>query len=341
MKMLENVNLAELTTFRMGPVAKHFVSVENVNEIREAYQFAQTNNLPVVILGGGSNVVIDDSKQLNALVIQINLKGFEVLEESFDTVLLKIGAGENWDAVVSRVVEMGLWGIEALSWIPGTVGATPIQNVGAYGREIADVLVSLDAYDINLGTVRQFTNIECKFTYRDSIFKKEMKGKCVISSITVKLSKQSGQMPNYPGVKNYFEQKGISEPTLLQIREAIIDIRNKKLPHPKEVASVGSFFKNPIVSTEQYEKLREKYAKLVAFPVDGGQFKIGAGWLLENLGVKGKLIGHLQFYPNNALVLVNTGDASFVELATLIKEIQQKVKEIYGIDLEPEPVFIT
>lgn len=339
MEIKELVDIKDYTTFRMGPPARYFCVVKTLDELKEGFNFAKARNLPVFILGSGSNIVMGQQDVFEVVVLKMELPGFKVIEENDSKVLIKIGAGENWDEVVKRSVEMNLWGVEAMSWIPGTAGATPIQNVGAYGREIADVLVCLEAYEIATGKTLIFSNRECKFSYRDSAFKNELKDKFVITSITLELSKHPGQVPDYPGVKKYFEERGIGTPGLQEIRQAIIDIRNVKLPDPKEIASVGSFFKNPIVTKEQYEHLKEKYPNIVAFALESGEYKIGAGWMLETLGLKGKQFGSLQFYQNNALVVVNKDNAIFKELQTLVAQTKTKAREAFEIDLEMEPIL--
>ncbi len=343
LRILEEIDLKQFTTFRMGPKAQYFAVVKSLADLEKALAFAKDKQLPVLILGSGSNLILSQENILEAVVIKMEIAGFEVLADDDKFVTLKIGAGENWDAVVRRAVEMNLVGIEAMSWIPGTAGATPIQNVGAYGREIADVLVSLDAYEKATGKVRAFTREECEFKYRDSAFKNKLKDQFVITSITIQLSKFESaklEMPNYPGVKKYFEEKEITEPSLQQIRQAIIDIRNIKLPDPREVASVGSFFKNPIVTSETYEAIKEKYPNVIAFALETGEYKIGAGWILETLGLKGKEFDSLMFYPNNALVVVNKGGANYSQLMSLIYEVQKQVKDEFGIRLEMEPLVI-
>ena len=340
MEIEEFANISQHTTFRMGPIVRYFAVVKTMEDLKYGCNFARSKNLSLFILGSGSNIIFSQSNVFDALVLKLELPGFVVVEENGNDVLIKIGAGEIWDNVVKRSVEMGLWGIEAMSWIPGTVGATPIQNVGAYGTEIADVLICLELYEVATGEVREFSREQCKFSYRDSIFKHEAKDKFIITSITVRLSKKPGVAPDYPGVKKYFEEKGISNPTLQQIRQAIIDIRNVKLPDPREIASVGSFFKNPFVNESHYEKLKQSHPNIVAFPVEGGGYKIGAGWMLETLGLKGQRMGNLQLYPNNALVMTNNGGATFTELESVVNDIKIKAKEMFGIELEIEPTVI-
>lgn len=335
------VDIVQYTTFKMGPRAKYFAVVKTLEDLIEGYAFGNLQKLPIIILGGGSNVIFAETNELDALVLKIEIEGFTVEKETSEGVQVKVGAGELWDDTVKRVVEMGLWGVEALSWIPGTVGATPIQNVGAYGREISDVLVELEALNIVTGKVETFANQECKFAYRDSVFKNELKNKYVILSVTLMLSRNPAGVPNYPGVKKYFEDKQITnEPSLAEIRKAIIEIRNVKLPDPKLIASVGSFFKNPIVSKEQHEHIKNLFENVIAFDLGNGRYKIGAGWILETLGLKGKQFGNLLFYPNNALVLVNAGQATFDEITKLVIEVNEKVRSRFGITLEVEPTIL-
>ncbi len=340
MEIEEFVDISQHTTFRMGPTARYFAVAKNMEDLKYGCNFAKSKNLFLFILGSGSNIIFSQSDVFDAVVLKLELPGFEVAEENENDAIIKIGAGEIWDNVVKRSVEMGLWGIEAMSWIPGTAGATPIQNVGAYGTEIADVLISLEAYEVATGEMREFSREQCKFSYRDSLFKQKAKDKYIIASITIRLSKEPGVAPDYPGVKKYFEEKGISNPTLSQIRQAIIDIRNVKLPDPKEIASVGSFFKNPFIDESQYEKLKQVYPNIIAFPIEGGGYKIGAGWMLETLGLKGQQFGKLQFYFNNALVMTNRGGATFPELESVVNDTKMKVKEAFGIELEVEPTII-
>lgn len=336
----ENLDLKNLTTFSMGGRARWFVAAPTIEELAQAYDFAVEKNLPVFILGSGSNILFSHPGTFEAVVVKIEIKGFEIVSETVDETTLKVGAGEIWDDVVKRAVDMNLSGIEALSAIPGTTGATPIQNVGAYGSEIADVLVSLEVYDLQTKHLSSLSKEQCLFKYRDSIFKHDAKDKYVITAITMKLSKGAPLVPDYPGVKKYFDERNIEHPTLQQIREAIISIRQLKLPDPKQVASVGSFFKNPIVSDDLYQTVKENYPEVVAFPQENGDYKISAGWLLETLGYKGKQIGNLQFYPNSALVLTNVGSATFGELTDLVDKTKAHVRQAFGIELELEPIIV-
>lgn len=334
MKIRHNVALLPYTTFKMGGEAAYFADLESVADIKAFAAFAREKNLPLVILGGGSNVVASD-QPIPACVGRVAIAGFEAIAEDEENVQIKIGAGEHWDEAVSKTVGMKVSGIEALSAIPGTAGATPVQNVGAYGQEIADVLVELDALDLATGMVETIPRPACGFGYRDSKFKGEWRGKYVIVSITLSLSKKAPEMPRYPGVEAYFKKAGIQNPSLRQIRDAIIEIRKKKLPDPKDVASCGSFFKNPIVSAAKAEEIKQKYPDVVSFAQQGG-VKLAAGWMLERLGLKGRTFGRIGVYSHNALVLVNLGGATALELDEAVSAIQEQAREAFGVWLEPE-----
>lgn len=343
MEIQRQVNLTAFTTFKLPFIAKYFAVIKSLPDLKEASEFVARNDIPtarVLILGEGSNILKNQNQIYDGLVLKMEILGLDVIQEQAGEVYLKIGAGEVWDSVVSRTVAMGLSGVEAMSAIPGTAGATPIQNVGAYGREIKDVLVELECYELETGVVKVFSNTECEFGYRDSIFKHRFAGQYAITSITIKLTRQPAVVPDYQGVKEYFIKAGIANPSQSEIRQAIIAIRNIKLPDPKIVASVGSFFKNPIISQEHFLRLQKNFSGVKTFQLESGQHKVSAGWLLESLGYKGKQIGNLQFYPNNALVLVNRSDATFLELMTLVDNVKLKVQQTYGIDLEIEPLVI-
>lgn len=336
---LENVPLGAHTTFGIGGTARHFLCVTDEPSLREAALFAKQSGLPLVILGEGSNSIFRDG-EIDAVVAKIELPGFTITEDDDTLATITVGAGERWDDVVERSVSLGLAGIEAMSAIPGTAGATPFQNVGAYGQEIKDTLVSLRAYDTSEDTFVEFANTECKFGYRDSIFRSGEPGRYIITSITLRLSKAALKMPDYPGVKKHFEAKGIVNPTLREIRDAIIEIRASKLPDPKCIKNAGSFFKNPIVDTTIAEGLKDKYPVIVMFPGGEGKTKLSAGWLIEHAGLKGSSIGPIKVYEHNALVLTNVGNATCDELEYAATEIIKKVKEKFGVILEQEPVFI-
>lgn len=334
----ENISLKNHTTFRMGPHVRYFIEIEKEEEIPEAVLFAKGKNVALYVLGGGSNTIYTKSDFFDACIIKISIPGVAITHESDTEAVLMVGAGEEWDKVVAFSVSKKLSGIEAMSAIPGSAGGTPIQNVGAYGQEIKDTLYGVKVYDLKEKIFTTLSNKECEFSYRDSIFKKE--NRYIVTNIILKLSKKDPLVPNYPGVKAYFEKKMIAEPSLLEIREAIIEIRKNKLPDPKDIASVGSFFKNPFVSEEVAERLKKEFEKPVIFDMGEGKYKVGAGWLIDSLGLKGKSFGNLSLYEHNALVIVNNGNATYHELFDLVENIQKKVEERFGISLLPEPIFI-
>lgn len=339
-KVLENVEIKDHCTFHIGGQFCYFAHILNIDQLIQAVKFAEEKKLPIFVLGGGSNLVFTD-KLLNVVALKIEIRGFEVLENNDEHAIIKVGAGENWDYFVSRTVASNLTGVEVLSAIPGTVGATPVQNVGAYGTEVKDTIVSLEVYDIENKTIKTLLNTDCKFRYRDSIFKNESKGKFVIISVTFQLLKKLPSFPNYPGVKKYFIEHNINTPTLQEIRKAIIDIRGVKLPDPKKIYNVGSFFKNPIVESSIATKLKNKNPDLTIFPVDENFTKVPAGWLIEQAGLKGKNFGPISIYSNNALVLVNNGTATYEDVLKIRDEIIKIVKDKFDITLEQEPEIVT
>ncbi len=331
-------DISAYTTFKLPAKAVSLVRISSAEEARMAVLDASRQKLPIVILGGGSNTIFQ-KEHIEGVVIKNEILGMKIISENDTSALVQIGAGVPWDDAVNFAVENDLSGIEAMAKIPGTTGATPIQNVGAYGQEIKDTLEELEALNMETGEIEIFLNEDCYFSYRDSIFKHEAKGKYLITSVTLRLHKTPPSVPHYPGVQEYFSKEGITSPTLQDIAKAIAAIRSSKLPDPEHIASVGSFFKNPIVEASVYEKIKAEYPNVKAFPVDE-KYKIPAGWLIDTLGYKGKIVGNLEFYPNNALVIVNKGGATFTELNALIHDVISNVEKHFGIMLEPEPVFI-
>jgi len=341
-KQLTDVPLASISTFRIGGLARAMAILDSEDDLVELFR-TMPSDRPWFVLGGGSNIVFPDG-DCDTLIIQLAPAGIQVVQEDDEQAYLTVGAGVPWDDVVSFAVDHKLSGIEALSFIPGTAGATPIQNVGAYGVEIKDVLHSVRAFNIQTKKFVTFSNEECKFGYRDSMFKHEgrVNGKTryIITQITLVLSKGRPNVPQYPGVADYLLEKGITRATLADIRNAIIAIRTKKLSDPKDVASVGSFFKNPFVSKAVAEKLKQEYPTLAVFPINESVSKVGAGSLIDTLGWKGKRFGHLSIYAGNALVLVNEGGATRKELSEVTALITEAIQKKYGITLEPEPELL-
>ena len=344
----ENVSLAPFTTFRIGGAARFFVQVGNVNELKEAVVFAVEKNIPIFVLGGGSNVLISDSG-FDGLVIKNEIKG--ISEEagagtSSDFVRIIAGAGENWDDLVKYTVEeKGLYGLENLSWIPGTVGASPVQNIGAYGAEAKDTIEWVEVYNPTTAKIEKLSNVDCLFGYRDSIFKHERKND-IILRVAFLLKKNGKLSLEYKDLQKYFEERK-STPSLCVVRDAVVEIRKNKLPDLSKVGTAGSFFKNQTILKSEYEKLLEKYPAMPAFPVDQKsesgqeQVKIPTAWILDNVcGFKGLRRGEVGVHENQALVLVNFGNGTAQEIKALADEMITSVKEKTGISIAPEVEFI-
>ncbi len=335
----ENVPLLPYTTFKMGGSARFFMDVESEEELAWALRNAETQRLALVILGGGSNVVVKNGP-INALVAHIAICGSASISRNKAETLLRVGAGEIWDRTVARTVAMGLSGIEALSGIPGTVGATPIQNVGAYGQEVKNAIAFVRAYDRTTRRFIELPNEKCGFAYRDSLFKHEEKDRYVVTAVTFRLSVKRPEIPQYPDLIAYFADKSIKYPTLEQIRNAVLEIRSGKLPDPASIPSVGSFFKNPVISETQASALKERYPTMPQYPAAPGFIKLAAGWLIDQAGFKGKQFGPISVYERNALVLVNAGNASFKDLETAVEKIKNAVQDRFDVQLEQEPDVI-
>lgn len=334
-----NIPLKNYTTMRLGGPARFMTEISNPNEISPLCQKAASQNIPVFILGGGSNVLAHD-EGYQGLVILNRISGFEVIADNPGTTTLRIGAGENWDETVRRTVEMGLSGIEALSAIPGTVGAAPVQNIGAYGQEISETLVSLDAYDIKADQYVTLQNEDCNFSYRNSIFRSTATGRYFITAITLRLTKNAPQPPFYQAVQDYLDEAGITFFTPQVIRDAVMKIRSEKLPDPAERPNAGSFFKNAIVEDWQLTDLRADYPDIPTYDLPDGRFKVPTGWLIEQAGLKGQLLHGIRVHDKNALVLINESAASFADLEAARDEIMGAVRDTFRITIEQEPLEI-
>ena len=334
MTIRKNISLKEFNTFHVDLLAKYFCEVNNVNELEALFSNDQYKDEQKLILGGGSNLLF--TKDFDGLVIKNNIGGIEVISENENEVLVKVGAGNNWDEFVEYTINLGLNGLENLSLIPGTVGASPIQNIGAYGVEVKDVIESVNGFTLDGFDRKTFSNPECKFGYRDSIFKSELKNKFIVTSVVFKLSKDGKVKSNYEAIRNYIEEKNIKEVTPNEIRNAVIEIRKSKLPEPKEIGNAGSFFKNPVILNEQFENIKRKYPDLNGYKVDDKSVKISAGWLIEKCGLKGKRIGNVGIYDKQALVVVNYGGASGNEILEFAHMVKAEVKQKFGIELNYE-----
>jgi UDP-N-acetylmuramate dehydrogenase len=338
MTIKEKISLKEFTTFRIGGPARYFCVVTNEDELIEAIGFSKKNKIPFFILGGGSNILVSDAG-FNGIVIKMEMKG-KKYEENGNEVYATAFAGENWDNFVSETVDMGLHGIENLSWIPGTVGGAPVQNIGAYGSEAKDTIHTVHVLDVVKDEYIDLKNDDCKFGYRDSIFKQDP-GRYVVLSTTFLLKKKAGLNTNYKDLKEYFDFKKITEPTLKQVREAVIEIRKRKLPDIKEYGTAGSFFKNVVVSALKAKELTDMYPEMIVHPVNDKRVKIPTAWILDNLcGFRGVKKGNVGTYKNQALVLVNFGDATAAEIIGLAQKMVDGVYEKTGIEIEPEVEYV-
>lgn len=342
-----NVDLAGLTTFKIGGKARYFAEINNTEGLYEAFDWLETNGLPHIILSGGSNTIFDDGIY-EGLIIKISIQGFEIIKQDSKQATIRVGSGEDWDETVSRCVDMNLSGMEALSGIPGKTGAAPVQNIGAYGQEIKNSIDSVEVFDLKDKLIKNISAAECKFGYRDSIFKSSQKGRYVITYVNFRLSKLPAKIPNYNDVINYFNSRDIKKPSLKQIREAILDIRKNKFINPVDMPNAGSFFKNPVVNEKTYKKIIKLHpdTKIYPedtkiFPTEDGNYKIAAGWLIDQCGLKGLELDKVRVDPKHALVLENKGGASKKDLDLLINKIIDKVRSRYSINLEPEPVVFS
>lgn len=334
-----NIKLAKLTTMQIGGTARYFTRITSTTELLEALNWAKLQSLPHLVLGGGSNTVFDDGTY-DGLVIKIDIKGFEKIKESSREVWVRVGSGENWDKTVHRIVGLGLSGIEALSGIPGSCGAAPVQNIGAYGQEVKNSLEAVEVYDTVERSMKALQQSECQLNYRDSIFKSSQKDRYIITAIVLRLSKNPPKIPQYKDLIEYFTRANQTAPSLKEIRSAVIEIRSSKFADPNKAPNAGSFFKNPIVSRQKADRLKVEFPDIRIFDMDNDKFKVFAGWLIEKAGLKGKQLGNVRVDPNHALVLENINDASQKELWELITTIQEEVQAQFDITLEPEPVII-
>lgn len=344
MQVEKSKSLRAYNTFGIDVSARYFAEITNVEDIRQLMGKDIFKENELLVLGGGSNILF--TQDVNALVLKNSIPGISVVKEDEKFVWVRSGSGENWHGLVLWCIENNYGGIENLSLIPGLAGAAPMQNIGAYGVEVKDVLETVEALHVESGELRQFTNAQCRFGYRESIFKHEAKGKYIITGITLRLQKTDEQgtgyifKTSYGDIKNQLAEKGVYHLSLRSVSDAIISIRNSKLPNPAEIGNAGSFFKNPVIGKLQYEQLVARYPLMPNYPAtseDGTDvYKIPAGWLIEQCGWKGKRVGSTGSHVRQALVLVNYGGATGGEILALSKQIQQSVMDKFGIGIETE-----
>ena len=331
----KKVDLREFNTLGVHSVADKFAEVRNEQEIVELYKGGKFKNENLFILGGGSNVLFGE--RFHGMILKIGMEGIEIPGENEEKVWVRIGAGENWHQFVTWCVEHGYGGVENLALIPGTTGAAPVQNIGAYGRELEEVFDSLKGFDLEKGCFRKFTKSECGFSYRNSIFKSELKNRFLITEVVLQLNKKPHSIKaDYQSLKDYLEKKGIIYPAIRDVYDAVVEIRKSKLPDPDVIGNAGSFFKNPVIPIQDYENLKKQFRDMPGYPANNAKVKIPAAWLIEKCGWKGKRIGNAGSYENQALVIVNHGNATGKEIFLLSQKIKESVKEKFGISLVPE-----
>ncbi len=333
MKIEQNKSLKPYNTFGINVFAKEFITITSEDELKNVLTTYPDKEL--FVLSGGSNMLL--TKNVESLVLHIALKGIDTIEESNETVLITAKAGENWHDFVQYCIKHNYGGLENLSLIPGYVGSAPIQNIGAYGVELKDTMVSCEAIHIDTRRKRTFTNHECKFDYRNSIFKESVKGQYIITQVTFRLTKKNHILTTgYGAIESALTNQSITNPTIQDVAEAVIQIRRSKLPDPKQIGNSGSFFKNPIISKEHFIELQKTHPEIPSYQIDQQHIKVPAGWLIEYSGYKGKRWGDAGVHKKQALVLVNYNNATGKEILDVSKKIQATIKEKFNIVLETE-----
>ena len=334
LRIKENISLKPFNTFGVNVKASYFTQIKTEKEILEILDSKRFGKMNKLVLGGGSNILF--TKNFDGLVIHFSGKGINVIEETEEFVLVEASAGEIWNELVSFCVDKRFYGIENLSLIPGQVGAAPIQNIGAYGVELKDVFESLTAILFETGQELVLTKPACKFSYRDSIFKNELKGKALITKVVLKLSKEKKFILSYRDLNNYLGKANLEKLTIKRVRETVNKIRTRKLPDPQKFGNAGSFFKNPEVSEKKFTDLKNQFEEMVFFKTDDGKYKLPAAFLIEKCWFKGKRIGNVATYNRQALIIINLGKATGEQLKSYSAEVQKAVYNKFGIKLIPE-----
>lgn len=333
MKVSQNASLKNYNTFGIDVKAKTLISVNSIDDLISVLKKNYAEDL--FILGGGSNMLL--TQNIDVTVIHIDIKGIEVVRENEDFVFVKSNAGENWHEFVLYTLENNWGGLENLSLIPGNVGTSPIQNIGAYGVELKDHFVSCDAIDIQTLEIKSFSAEDCEFDYRNSIFKNKVKGKYIITSVIFKLTKTNHKLlTNYGDINEALVQLEVDNVGIRDVSNAVIKIRQQKLPNPKELGNSGSFFKNPVITKQEFEILKEQFPEMPNYNVGENSIKIPAGWLIDKAGLKGYREGNTGVHKNQALVLVNYGNATGGDILNLSRKVQKEILDKFNIQLEPE-----
>lgn len=334
MEIIQGASLKSFNTFGIDTTARMMAKVSTVDELRNLLDDRKLAAHQSLILGGGSNVLF--TRPVDALVVKMNITGRRIIEENDEEAIIEAGAGENWHQLVQWTIDHQLGGLENLSLIPGNVGASPMQNIGAYGVEIKDTFHSLSAVELTTGELREFSKADCEFGYRESIFKRSLKNQYAIVAVRYRLKKNPQYNTSYGAIEQELERMGVQELSLKAVSQAVINIRTSKLPDPKVLGNAGSFFKNPTISAEAFDELIQKHPDVPNYPAADGQQKLAAGWMIEQCGWKGKKVGHCGMHEKQALVLVNYGGASGKEIFDLSEQVLQSVKEKFGVELERE-----
>ncbi|MBC5992374.1 UDP-N-acetylmuramate dehydrogenase [Pontibacter cellulosilyticus] len=334
MKLQSDYSLKAYNTFGIDVKAKLFVQFSTVQELQELMQMPELQQEEKLVLGGGSNVLF--TKDYDGVVMRNEIKGIEVLRQDDEHVYVKAGSGEVWHDFVLYTLQHNWGGLENLSLIPGSVGAAPLQNIGAYGVELKDVFYELEAVEIATGEIKTFDNDTCQFGYRESVFKNKLKGRYIVTGVTFKLTKEHRINTSYGAIQTTLQEMQVQQPTIQDVSAAVCHIRSTKLPNPKEIGNAGSFFKNPEIPLEQFEVLKAQYPTIPSYPVTETTVKVPAGWLIEQCGWKGKMIENYGVHKNQALVLVNYGGAKGEQVRKLAFDIIDSVEQKFGIRLHPE-----
>lgn len=335
MQIQQNISLKPYNTFGINASAQYFTKFASLNELEELFNFHSANEkMPKLIIGGGSNILL--TQDYKGLVAKNELRGIEVIKQDKDYVYVRAAAGENWNRFVLYCIENNLAGVENLSLIPGNVGASPMQNIGAYGVEIKDVFHQLEAFHIKEKKVKVFNAKDCEFGYRESVFKRKYKGRFVITSVTFRLNKKPVFNINYGALQQELDKMGVQELSIKAVSQAVINIRQRKLPDPEVIGNAGSFFKNPTVTKEQFENLQKEFPDIVGYALNDDKVKVAAGWLIEQCGWKGYRKEDAGCHKDQALVLVNYGNANGIDIYNLSTEITHSIEARFGILLERE-----
>lgn len=338
MEVRRGHDLSRANTLALPWTAGAFVRAADAADIEEAVRLARAERWRVFVLGGGSNLLV--SPRIDALVLQPALCGLELVDHPDGTVAVTVGAGENWHELVQSMLEAGCHGLENLALIPGSVGAAPVQNIGAYGVELAQFLEGVVAYDMEAGRWVRLDRRTCRFGYRDSIFRAEASGRYVISAVELRLRRDCCVEVGYGALRDELQRRGVSHPTPRDVFEAVVSVRRSKLPDPALLPNAGSFFKNPVVSAAHCARLRERFPDIVAYPQSDGDCKLAAGWLIEQAGFKGRIVGGVGMHPRQALVLVNYGGADSAAVLAYAAMVQAEVGRRFGVQLEREPLLV-